>query len=54
MLVDKNTNVHVHVSSLLIASAILIGSWILVWLHLQPIRVSASVRIIYQMNLRQE
>jgi len=35
-----------NLSSLLIASAILMSSWILVWRHSRPIRESTCVRII--------
>jgi len=42
------------ISFLLIASAILISSWILLWRHLRPNRVSTCVRIILQNNLCQE
>ena len=41
-----------HRSSFLIASAILISWWILVWRHLLPIRQVHVSELFYQMNLR--
>jgi len=43
---EKKWNVYNYISFLLIASAILISSWILLWRHLRPNRVMPCVWII--------